>query len=73
MNIESEKLSVPRFMTLFRKLSRADQLKIADRISRQTFAERWKILDAEMPDVRIGDDKIIEELTTFRHGKKKNL
>lgn len=69
MEAETKKLTVPRFLTIFKKFSPSEKIKIAEQINRQTFAERWKILDAELPDVDISDEEIMNEVRTVRYGK----
>jgi hypothetical protein len=70
MNIETEKISVPRFLTMFKKFSASDKIKIADQIDRETFEARWKLLDAELPDVQMSDDEIMDEVRAVRYAKK---
>ncbi len=70
MNIETEKISVPRFLTMFRKFSASDKIKIADQIDRETFEARWKVLDAELPDVEMSDDEIMDEIRAVRYARK---
>lgn len=70
MNIETEKISVPRFLNIFKKFSASDKIKIADQIDRETFEARWKVLDAELPDVEMSDDEIMDEIRAVRYAKK---
>jgi hypothetical protein len=70
MNTETEKITVPEFLTLFKKFSAKERLQIAERISRQTFEARWKMLDAELPEVEISDEEIMNEVRAVRDGKK---
>ncbi len=70
MNIETEKISVPRFLTMFKEFSASDKIKIADQIDRETFEARWKVLDAELPDVQMSDDEIMDEIRAVRYAKK---
>lgn len=72
MKVETEKVTVPRFMNLFKNFSPSEKIKIAEQINQQTFADRWKILDEELPDVEISDAEIIEEVRAVRYGKKAN-
>ena len=71
MNIEAEKISVPRFLTLFKKFSSSEKLKIAEQIDQETFAERWVFLDSELPDIEISDEEIMDEVRAVRYGKNK--
>lgn len=70
MNIETEKISVPRFLNIFKKFSASDKIKIADQIDRETFEARWKVLDAELPNVQMSDDEIMDEIRAVRYAKK---
>lgn len=71
MNIETEKISVPRFLTIFKNFSPSEKIKIADQIDRETFASRWDLLDAELPDADISEDEIMDEVRTVRYAGKK--
>ncbi len=66
MNIETEKVSVPRFLTMFKKFSASDQIKIAEQIDRETFEARWQALDAELPDVPMSDEEVMDEVRAVR-------
>lgn len=72
MKVESEKVSVPRFLTMFEKFSPSEKLKIAEKINQKTFAERWNALDSELPDVEMSDEEIMTEVRAVRDGKKAN-
>ena len=72
MNIESEKISVPRFLTMFKKFSSSEKITIAEQIDQETFAERWKFLDAQLPNIEISDEEIMDEVRAVRYGKKRN-
>jgi len=67
-----ETVSVNRILKLFNLLSKSEQLEIADRINRQTFAERWQMTNGKMPDSGLSDDDIMEEVRAVRYGSKKN-
>jgi hypothetical protein len=66
-----ETIKLNRFLQLFNKLSPPEQLAVADRISEQTLADRWKIFDSELPDTQISDDDIMDEVRAVRYGNKK--
>ncbi|MGC2234896.1 MAG: hypothetical protein WA584_01875 [Pyrinomonadaceae bacterium] len=70
MKTESEKITVPRFLTMFEEFSPSEKLKIAEKINQKTFAERWNALDAELPDAEMSDEEIISEVRAVRYGKK---
>ncbi|MBX3296451.1 MAG: hypothetical protein KF762_12155 [Acidobacteria bacterium] len=70
MNTETEKISVPRFMNIFKKFSASDKIKIADQINRETFEARWKLLDAELPDVELSEQEIMDEVRAVRYAEK---
>jgi len=72
MKVETEKVTVPRFMNLFKNFSTSEKIKIAEQINRQTFADRWKILDEELPDIEISEAEIMDEVRAVRYGKKAN-
>ncbi len=72
MKVESEKITVPDYLTIFEKFSPSEKLKIAEKINQQTFSERWKMLDAELPDVEISDQEIMDEVRAVRYDKKAN-
>ena len=67
-----ETVSVSKVLKLFNLLSKSEQLEIADRINRQTFAERWQMTSNKMPDSGLSDDDIMEEVRAVRYGSKKN-
>lgn len=69
MNTEAEKISVPRFLTLFRKFSSSEKVKIAEQIDQETFAERWTFLDSDLPDIEISEEDIMDEVRAVRYGK----
>ncbi len=72
MNIElinPQDLSIAKFLALFNQFSRAEQVQIARKIWEKTFSEQWKQLDAELPDVEISDEEVIQELMAVRYGE----
>jgi hypothetical protein len=72
MEVKTEKITVPRFLTIFKKFSPSEKIKIAEQIDQQTFADRWALLDAELPDSGLSEDKIMTEVRAVRYGKKAN-
>lgn len=72
MNIEAEKITVPRFLSIFRRFSPSEKRKIAEQIDKETFEDRWQAMDAELPDVEMSDEEIMDEVRAVRYGEKKN-
>ena len=70
MKTETEKITVPRFINIFKKFSPSEKIRIAEQIDQQTFAERWKLLDMELPDLEMSDEEIMSEVRAVRYGKK---
>ena len=48
-------------------LSKSEQLEIAESIDRQTFKERWQLLDNLLPDAGFSDGEIIKEVRAVRY------
>jgi hypothetical protein len=67
-----ETAGVNKILQLFNMLSKSDQLKIADRIDKQTFEERWLLLDNTLPNTEISDEDIMKEVRAIRYGSKKD-
>lgn len=67
-----ETVSINKVLQLFNMLSKSDQLKIADRIDKQTFEERWLLLDSTLPNTEISDEDIMREVRAIRYGSKKD-
>ncbi|HVS91025.1 MAG TPA: hypothetical protein VHE59_03270 [Mucilaginibacter sp.] len=67
-----ETAGVNQILTLFNRLSKKEQLAIADQIDKQTFAERWRQIDAQLPDVKFSDEEIMNEVRAVRHERKKD-
>lgn len=67
--INPKDISVAKFLALFNQFSRTEQAQIAKEIWERTFAEQWSLLDAELPDVEVSDEEIVEELRAVRYGK----
>jgi hypothetical protein len=65
-----ETVSVNKVLQLFNMLSKSDQLKIAERIDKQTFEERWLLLDNALPNTEISDEDIMKEVRAIRYGSK---
>ena len=67
-----ETVSINKVLQLFNMLSKSDQLKIADKIDKQTFEERWLLLDNTLPNTEISDEDIIKEVRAIRYGSRKD-
>lgn len=67
--INPQDLTIAKFLALFNKFTRAEQVQIAKKIWEETFTEQWKLLDAELPNVEITDEEIVEELRAVRYGE----
>jgi hypothetical protein len=67
-----ETASVNRVLELFNLLSKSEQLEIADKIDKQTFKDRWQLLDETLPDVEFSEEEIMNEVRAVRYGSKKD-
>jgi hypothetical protein len=67
-----ETASINKVLQLFNMLSKPEQLEIAERIDKQTFEDRWKLMDTTLPDVEFSEEDIMNEVRTVRYGSKKN-
>jgi len=54
---------------LFNQFTRAEQVQIARTIWEKTFAEQWRQLDAELPNIEISEEEILAELMSVRYGE----
>ncbi len=64
-------IGIKKFLLLFNQFSKEEQIKIAEKIALQTFADRWALLDEELPDTdEITEEEIMAEVKTVRYGKK---
>lgn len=57
---------------LFRQLSQTEQLDVYKQISKQTFTQRWNLMDEELPDSDISSEEIMKEVRAVRYGNKKD-
>lgn len=62
--------SVNAVIRLFNQLCKADRVTVAERIGKQTFAERWNAMDATLPDEEFSEADIMQEVSAVRYGKK---
>ena len=67
--INPQDLTIARFLALFNQFTSAEQVQIARKIWEKTFAGQWQLLDAELPDVEMSDEEILEELRAVRYGE----
>jgi hypothetical protein len=65
-----ETVSVSKVLQLFNMLSKPEQLEIADQIEKQTFKERWQIMDKSLPDSNLSEEDIMQEIRAVRYGNK---
>ncbi len=71
MNAENSKdLTISQFLTLFGRFSTAEQKQIALAIWEKTFSEQWRLLDRDLPDAKISEAEILEELRAVRYGER---
>ena len=66
-----KKIGIKEFLLLFNQFSKEEQIKIAEKIALQTFADRWALLDEELPDTDdLAEEEIMAEIKAVRYGKK---
>ena len=66
-----KKIGIKEFLLLFNQFSKEEQIKIAEKIARQTFADRWVLLDEELPDTdELTEEEIMAEIKAVRSGQK---
>lgn len=69
-----KKIGIKEFLLLFNQFSKEEQIKIAEKIALQTFADRWVLLDKELPDTdELTDEEIMAEIKAVRYGQKETL
>ncbi|MCC7173527.1 MAG: hypothetical protein IT459_24000, partial [Planctomycetes bacterium] len=55
----------------FNQFSKEEQIKIAEKIALQTFADRWVLLDKELPDTdELSEEEVMAEIKAVRYGQK---
>ena len=64
--IVMETACIDQVLRLFEMLSKADQLKIAEQINEQTFKQRWRLTDKQLPDISISEEEIMDEVRAIR-------
>lgn len=69
--INPQDLTIAKFLAMFNRFTRAEQVQIAQKIWKKTFVEQWKMLDAELPDLEISEGEILQELMAVRYGEEK--
>lgn len=66
-----KKIGIKEFLLLFNQFSKEEQIKIAEKIALQTFADRWVLLDEELPDTdELSQEDIMAEIKAVRYGQK---
>lgn len=69
-----KKIGIKEFLLLFNQFSKEEQIQIAEKISLQTFADRWALLDEELPDTdELSEEEIMEEVKAVRNGEKEKV
>lgn len=69
--IGGKKIGIKEFLLLFNQFSKEEQIKIAEKIALQTFADRWILLDKELPDTdELTEEEIMAEIKAVRYGQK---
>ncbi|MDX2135347.1 MAG: hypothetical protein SFV52_11180 [Saprospiraceae bacterium] len=65
-----KKIGIKEFLLLFNQFSKEEQIKIAEKIALQTFADRWVLLDKELPDTdELSQEDIMAEIKAVRYGQ----
>jgi hypothetical protein len=64
--------SINQFLELFNQLSKTERLTIADKIDKQTFEERWQLIDTKLPDTEFSEEDIMKEVQAVRYGREKD-
>ncbi len=67
-----ERVQVNKVLQLFNQLSKAEQLEAIDRINKQTFEDRWKLIDHDLPEADMADDEIMQEVRSVCYGEETN-
>ena len=66
-----KKIGIKEFLLLFNQFSKEEQIKIAEKIALQTFADRWASVDKELPDTEeLTEEEIMAEIKAVRYGQK---
>jgi hypothetical protein len=66
-----KKIGIKEFLLLFNQFSKEEQIKIAEKIALQTFADRWILVDKEMPDTdELTEEEVMAEIKAVRYGQK---
>jgi hypothetical protein len=66
-----KKIGIKEFLLLFNQFSKEEQIKIAEKIALQTFADRWVLVDKELPDTdELTEEEIMAEIKAVRYGQK---
>jgi GGDEF domain-containing protein len=69
-----KRIGIKEFLLLFNQFSKEEQIQIAEKISLQTFADRWVLLDEELPDTdELSEEEIMAEVKAVRYGEKEKV
>lgn len=61
---------ISKVLQLFNLLSKAEQLEITEKINKQTFQQRWEVVDNALPDTELSEEDIMTEVRAVRYAKK---
>lgn len=67
--MDMEAVNKTKVLQLFNKLSKPEQIAVFEQISTQTFAQRWSLADDELPDSKMTEEEIMQEVRAVRYGK----
>ena len=67
--MEIPKMTLSKFLLLFKQFSRSEQLIIAKKINELTFEEQWTTIDKELPDAEMSEEEIMYEVKAVRYGE----
>lgn len=63
-----ETANIKQVLQLFNRLSKSEQLELADKINIQTFEDRWHLIDTILPETKFSEEDIIKEVRAVRYG-----
>ena len=64
-------LTALEYIDLFKKFSKAERRKILKEINLLSFDQEWRGISAQMPDAKISEEEIMEEVKAVRYGKNR--
>lgn len=66
-------MTTTEFVQNFKKFSKTQQLAITRTINRLVFAETYKAIDQELPDLAIEEEEVMRALKEVRETQKSRL